>query len=104
MWINHTTFIVLLEITLPSMCGMGISSMQGTHGRWGQWILEVPQSCAGNGQVGLPPAHFLVSTLSHACTQALIWLLLHPDVLLLAMSSSRCFSISSNQINQLLML
>lgn len=104
MCINNTTFIIQLQITWPSMCGMGVSSVQGTHGRWGQWLLEVPQTCAGNGQAGLPPAHLLVSTLSHACTQALIWLLLHTDVLLLAMSSSRCFSISSNQINQLLML
>lgn len=102
MWMNNTTSIILLEFSLPSMCGMGARSMQRTHGRWGQWLLEVPQSCPGHA--GLPPAHFLVSTLSHACTQALIWLLLHPDVLLLAMSPSRCFSISSNQINQLLML
>lgn len=74
MCINNTTFIVLLEITLPSVSGMGILRMQETHGRWGQWLLEVPQSCAGNAHAGLPPAHPLVSTMSHACTQALIWL------------------------------
>lgn len=49
---------MLLEFTLLSMCGMEIPSMQGTHGRWGQWLLEVSQSCAGNGHAGLPPAHF----------------------------------------------
>lgn len=59
------------------MCGMGIPSMQGTHGRWGQWLLEVPQSYAGNGHARFSPVYLLVLALSHVCTQVLIWLLLH---------------------------
>lgn len=105
MWINDTTFNHTVGVHIAQHVREGNPQHVRHLGEVGTVAFRgCHESYAGNSHTGLPPAHVLLSTLNHACTQALLWLLLHTDLLPPDMSSSRCFSISFNQINQLLLL